>query len=549
MNKKLIVQYFEWYLPEDGKHWDRLKEAVPELAYLGFTDVWMPPAYKGHTGTEDVGYGVYDLYDLGEFDQKGTVPTKYGTREQYLAAIEQVHAYGMNAMADIVLNHRMGADEKQTTYGAWVEGGDRNVIITPRKRLDVWTLFNFPGRKGKYSEFVWNVNHFSATDWNQRTEKKGIFLFDGHEFSKLVDDENGNYDYLMGANVDFSRPEVRQELITWGKWYLDTTGVDSLRLDAVKHIPNDFFPEWLSALTTHRKQKLVQAFKETHGREPREEELRREDYELFAVGEFWSGNMSKLSRFLSDTEQVRQGLAEIIEKRRNRMADPSFWDQELNSMKKILAENPHNMSLFDVPLRHKFEEISQKGEKFDLTKLFEDTLVKEDPNHAVTFVDNHDTQPGQALEGWVNDWFKQSAYALILLRDKGTPCVFYGDLYGIPHDHLPLVKSLRRLLHARRWFATGKQVDYFDYPTTVGWTREGGMAVVINIGNESGYKDMEIGLPEEVFVDLLQNRLEEIAIAKEGRTRFPANAMSASVWVSKSRLKQLGGDDYFKKNR
>ena len=54
----------------------------------------MPPAYKGANGKADVGYGVYDLYDLGEFDQKGTVATKYGTREEYLAAIAALHAGG-----------------------------------------------------------------------------------------------------------------------------------------------------------------------------------------------------------------------------------------------------------------------------------------------------------------------------------------------------------------------------------------------------------------------------------------------------------------------
>lgn len=39
-------------------------------------------------------------------------------------------------------------------------------------------------------------------------------------------------------------------------------------------------------------------------------------------------------------------------------------------------------------------------------------------------MDNHDTQPGQALQSFVDEWFKQSAYAIILLREEGYPCVF-----------------------------------------------------------------------------------------------------------------------------
>jgi alpha-amylase len=45
--------------------------------------VWLPPAYKGVGGGNEVGYGVYDLFDLGEFDQKGSVLIKYGTRDEY----------------------------------------------------------------------------------------------------------------------------------------------------------------------------------------------------------------------------------------------------------------------------------------------------------------------------------------------------------------------------------------------------------------------------------------------------------------------------------
>ena len=40
-----------------------MKEASG-LSKMGFTHVWLPPAYKGQAGINDVGYGVYDMYDL-----------------------------------------------------------------------------------------------------------------------------------------------------------------------------------------------------------------------------------------------------------------------------------------------------------------------------------------------------------------------------------------------------------------------------------------------------------------------------------------------------
>ena len=68
-----------WYTPADGTLWKQLSEKADELVKAGITSVWLPPAYKGAGGGNDTGYGVYDLFDLGEFDQKGSVRTKYGT--------------------------------------------------------------------------------------------------------------------------------------------------------------------------------------------------------------------------------------------------------------------------------------------------------------------------------------------------------------------------------------------------------------------------------------------------------------------------------------
>lgn len=76
----VIMQYFHWYTPADGTLWKELEENASTLSDAGITAVWLPPAYKGVGGAEDVGYGVYDLFDLGEFEQKNSVRTKYGTR-------------------------------------------------------------------------------------------------------------------------------------------------------------------------------------------------------------------------------------------------------------------------------------------------------------------------------------------------------------------------------------------------------------------------------------------------------------------------------------
>lgn len=87
------MQAFEWHTEGGGKHWNWLKEKAPEFGEMGITAVWIPPPYKCDT-KDSTGYSPYDLWDLGEFDQKGSVETKYGTKQQLLEAIKALKENG-----------------------------------------------------------------------------------------------------------------------------------------------------------------------------------------------------------------------------------------------------------------------------------------------------------------------------------------------------------------------------------------------------------------------------------------------------------------------
>ena len=65
MTNKTMMQFFEWYLPNNQLHWKRAEAQAAELKRTGVNMVWLPPAYKGAAGPASVGYDVYDMYDLG----------------------------------------------------------------------------------------------------------------------------------------------------------------------------------------------------------------------------------------------------------------------------------------------------------------------------------------------------------------------------------------------------------------------------------------------------------------------------------------------------
>lgn len=479
-----MMQYFHWYIPDDGTLWEQVQDRASELAQAGFTVLWLPPAYKGQGGQFDVGYGVYDLFDLGEFDQKGSVRTKYGTKEQYLAAIRAAKQVGLQIYADVVLNHKDGGDETERVMAIPFAKDNRMHPLGPIQEIEVYTRFTFPGRGDKHSSMKWNHWQFDSVNHNMLARDIGdgiVYLFEGRSFEQFVDLEKGNYDFLLGCDLDMDNLQVQGELKYWSEWYLETTNVDGFRLDAIKHIPTWFFVDWLKHIRNYAHR------------------------ELFTVGEYWSSNINALHWYISATEG--------------------------------------QMSLFDVPLHYNFHVASKSGGNYDMRYILNNTLMQQQPAKAVTFVENHDSQPLQALESVVESWFKPLAYAIILLRQEGYPCVFYGDYYGAHYkdkgyeiwldSHRWL---LDKFLYARKHFAYGPQYDYFDHFNTIGWTRLGdsehpkAMAVLMSDGPE-GSKWMEVGKPNTVFYDLTEHIKEPVHTNGDGWGNFRCNGGSVSVWI------------------
>jgi alpha-amylase len=135
-----------------------------------------------------------------------------------------------------------------------------------------------------------------------------------------VDDEKGNYDYLMFADLDYSHKEVEQDVLNWGLWLTKQITLKGIRFDAVKHFSEDFLRKFITQLD------------EGHGEG------------WFFVGE--------------------------------------FWKDELSDMLKYLERMGKKFSLFDAPLVYNFSKLS-KTEDADLRTVFDDTLVQAEPVNAV----------------------------------------------------------------------------------------------------------------------------------------------------------------------
>lgn len=462
----VMMQTFWWDTPltVGGQNWwPYLGSKAQEWSNAGFTALWIPPAYKGagvgnpQGGRGSVGYDVYDRYDLGEFNQKSSVATHYGTLGELQAAITAWHGKGIQVYADVVMNHMMGADYQETVNGQ-----------------QVWTGFSFPGRGTTYSNYQWryyNFNGWQGSSWVQ---------WNAWDFSPYA---NGDaYDNLMGCEIRYADVNQRNELINWGRWITTKLNLDGYRLDATKHILTSFVNQWLDSV------------KGSSGR--------------FAVSEAWFNNMTDMNNYAAATGG--------------------------------------RTSLFDVPLHYTFKAMSDGNGSWDMRGLQFAGFTEANGALAVSFVENHDSDaPGFPLYSPIVN-LKLLAYAYILTREKGYPCVYYRDYAPTADGGYGLGSQISKLMSLRKRYAYGAGYEYTSAndADVYCYSRAGnasgpGLMLLLNDGGSDRSKYIA-GTPfkNATLVDSTGNVAGTVTTDASGNGTFSVKARSYSVWVPVSSVPQ-----------
>ena len=170
-NSDVMMQGFNWVSNSNTNGWYTIVNAkVAEMKAAGINTIWLPPPGKA---ASNEGYLPTEYYNLN---------TKYGTQAQLQTLISSLHSNGMKALADIVINHRVGntnyADFVNPSWGCWAVCNN-----------DEWS-----GRCGGNDTGV---------------------------------------GYAAARDIDHNNVTVQNDIIAWMKWLKNTIGFDGWRYDLV----------------------------------------------------------------------------------------------------------------------------------------------------------------------------------------------------------------------------------------------------------------------------------------------------------------------------
>ncbi|GBF91845.1 glycoside hydrolase [Raphidocelis subcapitata] len=203
-------------------------------------------------------------------------------------------------------------------------------------------------------------------------------------------------DYAAAPDLDHANPELRAALRDWLHWLQHDIGFEGWRLDFVKGYAPKFVDEYVSSTVGAA---------------------------ALNVGEFWVDMEWQGGELAADQDRARQVLCDWVN------------------------ANNKSCSAFDFPLKGVLQEAAKRTQYWRLRDARGKApgLVGWWPEHAVTFVDNHDT--GSSQQHWPFPSHLVGVGYAYILTHPGIPCVFYEHFFDWGEE---LRGTIKGLLEVRR---------------------------------------------------------------------------------------------------
>ena len=322
-----------------------IREHLDYFKELGVTALWLTPVLENDSPDDERGYSTYHGYATTNYYR---VDPRFGTNDDYRRLCDEAHQKGLKVVMDMIFNHS-GFEHPWTldmptkdwlNLPDWLK--ESNGTSNPTGTSFLQTSYKLTPVKDPYA---------SKVDLRETTE--GWFV-------PTMPDLNQRNEHLMTY------------LIQNSKWWIETVGIDGIRMDTYPYADAKGMARWMKELD--------------------------EEYPNFnTVGETW-------------------------------VTEPAYtaaWQKG----SKLSKQNSYLKTVMDFSF---FDKLSQaKNEETDawwqgLNRLYGSFVydyLYADPTHVMAFIDNHDTD---RFLGNGRDSLMLKQALTLLLTVRRIPQIYYG---------------------------------------------------------------------------------------------------------------------------
>ena len=321
-----------------------IREHLDYFCELGVTALWLTPVLENDSPDDKDNYSTYHGYATTDYYR---VDPRFGTNADYRRLCDEAHARGLKVVMDMIFNH----------------SGFEHPWVADMPTKDWFNLPEWLKESGGTS---------TPTKSFQQTSYKLTPVKD--PYASKVDLRETVEGWFVPTMPDLNQrnPHVMTYLIQNSKWWIETVGIDGIRMDTYPYADAKSMARWMKELD--------------------------EEYPNFnTVGETWvtepayTASWQKGSRLSKDNSYLKTVM------------DFSFFDK--------LAQAKH-------------EETDAWWQGLNrLYNSFVYDYLYEDPLHVMAFIDNHDTD--RFLGNGRDTLMLKQALAL-LMTVRRIPQLYYG---------------------------------------------------------------------------------------------------------------------------
>ena len=326
-----------------GGDLEGLRQHLDYFTDLGVTALWLTPVLENDRPADGGKHSTYHGYATTDYYR---VDPRFGTNEEYKALVDECHKKGLKVVMDMIFNHC-------GDYHPWAK----------HTRID---------ENGKTIKDYPSKDWFNSPNYGLQTSYKLTPVLD--PYASKVDMAETVDGWFVPSMPDLNQrnPHVIKYLIQNSIWWIETVGIDGIRMDTYPYADRQAMADWMKVLN--------------------------KEYPNFnTVGETWVTEPAYTAAWQKDSKL-----------------------SDINSNLKTVMD----FAFFDRLSQAKNEETDDwwKGWNRIYNSLCYDYLYT-DPSSVMAFIENHDTD--RYLGNGKDSTALKQAYALLLTM-KRIPQLYYG---------------------------------------------------------------------------------------------------------------------------